>query len=104
MQGNYISTLIVHKVLPWKDKDPAKRILFDAYYVLGAWCTAADQDLRALDVLEKCYALDETNIAVLYMIAFYYMDKDPKKVLKLCNKYVDMTPQCYEKSQKPTIS
>ncbi|XP_053378946.1 uncharacterized protein LOC123526439 [Mercenaria mercenaria] len=89
--------IFVHKIFPFKNVDTEKRILIDSYYLLGAKYTSTDQDVRALDAFEKCYALDETNIGALYSVAFHYMTKDPEKALKLCNKYLDMAPKCDEK-------
>jgi tetratricopeptide (TPR) repeat protein len=87
----------VHKLLPYKHQNTAKRILIDSYYMLGANYTSTDQYERALDAFEKCYALDETNIAAIYSVAFHNKNKDPEKALQLCNKYLDMAPQCDEK-------
>jgi tetratricopeptide (TPR) repeat protein len=90
--------IFVHKLQPYaKNQDTAKRILIDSYYVLGARYTTTDQYERALDAFENCYALDETNIAAIYSVAFHHNYKDPEKALQFCNKYLEMAPKCDEK-------
>ncbi|XP_053378945.1 uncharacterized protein LOC123526441 [Mercenaria mercenaria] len=89
--------MFVHKLFPYKNVETVKRILIDSYYNLGAKYTSTDQDERALDAFEKCYALDETNIGALYSVAFHYKEKDPEKAIKLCEKYLGMAPKCDEK-------
>jgi tetratricopeptide (TPR) repeat protein len=89
--------IFVHKLLPYEHEETAKRILIDSYYVLGAKYTSTDQNERALDAFEKCYALDETNIGAIYSVAFHYQAQFPEKALMLCNKYLDIAPKCDEK-------
>lgn len=80
-----------------KDNETSQLVLWSVYHKLGTLSYEAQQEQRAVDYFEKCFALDMTSLPAMYALGFSCRNKFPLKALSLLKNFVQKAPKCDEK-------